>query len=368
MVYADSDVGQDGYSRFYANFSKYGSDRENYAPPGQLLAESGAPWDRVRLQESARIIAHAVENKRARVVDIGCANGTLLVYLSRLGFSDLLGIDPSPVCAANTAANAGIDGMAGSLGGLPPELGAVDVAVLAHVLEHVWDLDGAMRALRQLVVQGGLVYVEVPDASRYGEHLVAPFHDFNTEHINHFSPLTLQSLLARWGFEPVETAAWTVPCSPDARYPVTGGVWRRASGGPDEVVADLTVDATLAERIQAYATDSAELMREFDQQLESALGACEEVVVWGVGELTMKLLREPALARRRLAALVDSSEVKQGLYMQGTEVIGPEQLHSGSSPIVVGSVHHCASIVEAIRGRYGLENPIVTLRSPGSRP
>ena len=35
--------------------------------------------------------------------------------------------------------------------------------------------------MRSLVKPGGLVYIEVPDAARYDEHLVAPFHDFNSK-------------------------------------------------------------------------------------------------------------------------------------------------------------------------------------------
>ena len=51
-----------------------------------------------------------------------------------------------------------------------------------------------MECLTPLLKTDGLLYVEVPDAVAYTEYLYAPFQDFNTEHINHFS----RGLSAPW--------------------------------------------------------------------------------------------------------------------------------------------------------------------------
>ena len=105
----------------------------------------------------------------------------------------------------------GVDAVAGSFLDDDLGLGAFDLVVLSHVLEHVADLGGAASALSRLVAPDGMVYVEVPDAAHYCDHLVAPFHDFNTEHINHFSLTLLDALLVRHGFT-VDLREDTVYC------------------------------------------------------------------------------------------------------------------------------------------------------------
>ena len=57
----------------------------------------------------------------------------------------------------------------------------------------------AIANLRALLQEGGLLYVEVPDARRYAEQVNAPSQDFNCEHINHFSLQCLHNAFARHG-------------------------------------------------------------------------------------------------------------------------------------------------------------------------
>ena len=56
---------------------------------------------------------------------------------------------------------------------------------------------------------GGVVYLDLPDASRYVDPYIAPFEDFSTEHVNHFSPSTLEVLASRCGFTPMFTERFT---------------------------------------------------------------------------------------------------------------------------------------------------------------
>src|SRR5207244_9349160 len=107
------------------------------------------------------------------------------------------GVDPSPRCAATAEAQAGATGLVGSLFALPEGAGEADAVVLSHVLEHVQELRRGVAEARRLLRPGGLLYAEVPDATRYAECLAAPFQDFNTDHVNHFGPASLAGPLAR---------------------------------------------------------------------------------------------------------------------------------------------------------------------------
>lgn len=364
MVYADSTVDQAGYDGFYAQFSKYPDDQNNYLGGGKRLAESGPPWDRARLAETATILARFLPDRATPVLDVGCANGTLLVELRGLGFSSLTGMDPSPEAAANAGANDCIRGVAGSLHARPSDLCGFGAVVVAHVLEHVWDVAGAMSSLREVVAPGGLVYAEVPDAWRYADYLFAPFHDFSTEHINHFSLGTLQSLFARWGFELMDTGSRLVELGPDIPFPVIHGVWRRLQDPAGEDRPPVSTPTDLSSQIRRYITGSNDLLAAFDAHLQAELNGAPDVIVWGVGELTMKLLQLPALEGRNII-LVDSGRTKQGLKVNGLPVVAPSEVADGEIPIVVGSVHHRASIVNGVREQHGLTNRLVTLEGAG---
>lgn len=182
FVYADTRISQHDYDRFYSQFSKYG-DRQTATGGGDTT------WDADRLRHTASYIDSILPDTETRILDIGCANGGLLRALKDLrGEGDrLCGVDPSPICVANTREFQGLESHIGFLPSLPNHLGQFDCVILSHVLEHVSELGSAIENLDSCVRPGGYVYVETPDASRYAEFLAAPFQDFNTEHINHFS-------------------------------------------------------------------------------------------------------------------------------------------------------------------------------------
>ena len=243
----------------------------------------------------------------------------------------------------------------------PADADTFDVVVLSHVLEHIVDVQAAVAGLRALVKPGGLVYIEVPDAARYHEHLVAPFHDFNTEHINHFSGRLLERLLADAGFVTRVPGTKTVMCSPVDPYPAVFGLFEQNPAAATNVTRDPDLDLGVA--IRQYVRDSAALLDEMDARLQSTVGA-GPVVVWGAGQLSMKLLAGP-LRDARIAAIVDSSSDKLGGRFGDVPVIGPEQLDDAVGPdvrILVASIHHQDSIVAAAKAAFPTRE-IVTLRS-----
>ena len=112
-----------------------------------------------------------------------------------LGYQNLLGIDPANICVQNTRSQSSATAMVGSLSKIPENIGKFDLIILSHVLEHVQDLNQAIFEVSNLVSENGSVFVELPDATRYADHVVAPFQEFNTEHINHFSQIGLMNLM-----------------------------------------------------------------------------------------------------------------------------------------------------------------------------
>ena len=351
FVYADTKVTQATYDSYYAELSKYQDLRTS-------SGSGGDPFDRKRLEATARQIVDFLRSPDARILDVGCANGGLLKVLREAGCTSLCGIDPSPACVENTR-SWGIEAYPGTFSRPFPH-GRIDCAVLSHTLEHVHDLNEATRWIGAVLAENGTVYVEVPDATRYVDYLYAPFQEFNSEHINHFSLLSLQRLMSRAGYQMLTAGEKLVPTSNDTNYPAVFGFWRRAK--PGSAMPELTKDDGLQNSLVRYVRESRTLMDRIESQLQKILPRSSPVVVWGTGQLVLKLLVETLLAKAEIAAFVDSNPINQGRVLRGVSVISPEAVRGLAAPIVIGTTLHQRAIVEQIR-RMGLSNEILLLEA-----
>lgn len=352
FVYADTVTTQADYDRFYAQFSKYEDDKTG-------TGGGEKPWDLIRLKATARQIADFLQDTQASILDLGCANGGLLKALQELGFHNLCGVDPSAVCVENVR-RLGIEAHRGSFD-QPLPARQFDCVILSHVLEHIQDLTSAVQSLSSLLVDAptSCVYIEVPDASRYVDYLFAPFQDFNTEHINHFSQVSLTNLLQSVGFAASEWGEKLIESSPNMPYPARYGFWLKS--GPSTRAFTLERDERLVVAIKSYISKSQAIMDGIEAKLQQTLTKSPQVLVWGTGQLALKLLAETSLAQAQIMAFVDGNPINQGKVLRGAPILAPEQIRSLPYPIVLTTILHQQEIVEQIR-RMDLPNSIILLK------
>ena len=359
FVYADTAAPQAAYDALYQAASMY---------QVTITSTGGgeSAWDAERLAQTAQTIATVLSDKKARVLDVGCANGGLLEALRALGYTNLEGLDPAPACVDNTWRR-GFAARTGSLSGIPENPGTFDAVILSHVLEHVRDLEGALTGLRKLLHKNSIVHIEVPDATRYSDFLNAPFQDFNTEHINHFSGICLDNLARQFGLAAiVSPTPKDIRSSADTLYPAVFGIYRPT----DAPTGVLTEDASLKQRIRHYCAASSAMMRSINLHLANELETCPEVVLWGTGQLAMKLLNEEPLRHAHIRACVDASPLNRGKQLRGIPILAPAELTAGDWPIVITSTLHEAAIRRDMQA-LGLTNRVISLRQAhveGVRP
>jgi len=348
FCFADTPVSQPVYDAYYSAMSKYAD--------GATSTGAGlSPWDAGRLDQLAGHVAGFAPDLASRILDVGCAAGGLLAALQARGYTNVCGIDPSPGCVEKARKAAAGRVWTGTLSGFPAGIGTFDGIILSHVMEHVCDARTALERLRGLLNPGGWVYIEVPDATRYEQFLVAPFQDFNTEHINHFSMASLANLFRTCGFIPEVGGTKEIFSAKDMPYPAL--FWfARVAGSPQPIERD----DLLSPALEGYIRASADRMRRLDETIRSALAAHPSVIVWGTGQLTMKLLAETCLREANIEAFVDGNPVNQGKELLGRKVIGGGDLPRGAAPILVCSLINSAAIIQAIRS-LGLTNPVVEL-------
>lgn len=141
-----------------------------------------------RLEFTASTFQRILPNKSASILDMGCANGGLLKSLKQMGYQNLMGIDPSKSCNDHVK-KTGIHCLEGDIFSQSfKQLSMTfDCIILTHVLEHIYDLSAAIANLSSKLNENGILYIEVPDASRYSDLYFVPYYYIDCEHINHFN-------------------------------------------------------------------------------------------------------------------------------------------------------------------------------------
>lgn len=268
---------------------------------------------------------HAPALGRGRLLDVGCSGGDFLAAVGLHGWVRA-GLEPSRAAALRARGQGfAVAQEALEENHLPPEV--FDVVTAFSVLEHVWDVREAVGALERLLAPGGLLVVEVPDATRAPAQ-VAEF--FSVEHLSHFSPGSLTRLLRLFGLrvealERVEGPALLAA----ARKVGREEAWRVS-------VADDRGE--VVEAIERYArereTFEAGLRERFAPWLERWSREGARVAVYGAGEHTRFLLDLLPL-RPHVVALLDGDPRKHGSRVHDLPVHAPEELGSLAVDAVV---------------------------------
>jgi SAM-dependent methyltransferase len=349
LGYADHLPEQAAFDAYYCEMSKY----EHQDQGGQLSA-----YDIRRFADTASLIRSHVAGSGSRILDVGCANGGLLHALRQQGFTDVQGLDPSPVCAETAHRLFGLCVARGTLASAPADLGHFDLVILGVVLEHVRDLASALGQVRRLLSPGGAVYVEVPDASRFTCESDAPFQEFSLEHINFFSPVSLANLMRAAGFEPVFSAQRAaLPGAPMAT-PEVKAMFRRLETWPAPAPEyDTATEPALA----AYISRSEDVERRIHEAIAPWVENRRPIIVWGVGTHTQRLMATSRLAQADIRAFVDSNPRYQGKTISGVPVLAPAALKGRLEPILISSRIFQQEIQEQIRNQLGLTNELILL-------
>jgi SAM-dependent methyltransferase len=337
---------QQVFDVYYRDLSKY-----DYADHGGIEL----PGAERRFQDIAVTLQEFIPNVDSRILEIGSASGQLLRVLRERGYSNLLGADPSPGCVRAAQALYGIPGVVGTIFDLAEPDQPYDFLILVGVLEHIRDLGRAVERFRGLLPQGGRVYLDVPDASRYVASADAPFQEFSVEHINFFSRTSLINLMHARGFRTVASGEVVRP-QHEVTCPGVWGVFEKISG-PQPTERDSVTEAGLRTYIEGCAVEDARVRG----VIERALKPGERMIVWGVGAHTLRLLATRGLDAANIAFFVDSSPKYQRQELCGLPVVAPEEIGNRPEPILISSRGFQAEIRRQIEHGLGLKNRLIVL-------
>jgi len=347
--FADSSADAWAYQEYYGAFS-------HYEDPAIATGGGDEPADWRRIEELAAFLTAQVPND-ARVLDIGCGNGGLLVALRQRGFTNLTGFDPAPACTARIEAQ----GFAACRVALPlndlatirGHLGPFDLIILSHVLEHLYDAQVVVVSLLPLLSRGGFLYLETPDAARYDTDSFPPLYFFDPEHINHFSAESLEYLGATLGLMPKVSGHKSLTLANGSRYPAIFSLFQPG----DVPSAPPTLAGGLYPPLLAYVERSMADMDSLRSRLLALVGENRPFALWGAGSLSQRLVGTSWFPRKSLLAIVDRDHNKQGLAFAGHIIANPE---SGLRGLPDATLVLCAAAIAT----QAIENDYRALRLP----
>ena len=343
FIYADNVLEQSALDAYYAGPTKV----------AQSLRETGeTEANAIRVANTAGIIRRYLKPEHS-LLDIGCGAGRLLEILKSAGFSRVSGLDPSPAAAAIARSRCGVPVAEGSI--FDFEGGAYDFLAACHVLEHIVNLPAFLRRIYGLLGDGGMVYIEVPDAGQF-ERFTDPgsagdwiyirdlFTHFAPEHLNFFSTVSLRNLMTRVGFE-------EALCEPHP-LGVIASVWKRRA---------MPKDAASESAVLRYAAASAAMQEGAVERIRALADSGLEVVVWGAGLHTQRLLASGGLARVNIRQFIDSDPTYQGRTLAGKPITAPGEIVKvpGCPPILISSWKAQSAIRKAVDSMRLPNRPIL---------
>ena len=302
-----------------------------------------------------QIVKNCAANKDSFILDVGCATGGLMKTFISSGYKHVSGISLSSGEVAICRKQGLMATVCDVSNPLPEHL---DLITLSHVLEHVPDPLPFLRNLRRWIKPTGKVYIEVPDATRYGNRFSSICQGFNSEHINHFDLTHLRFILTEAGFN----------CAIGGEYVTEDGypcVWAKCEPCFLEPYSLMGEGECRRWPLQGYVESYCRVLTgqiaRVKQHLQNELYGERKIAIWGMGETTRMLLADGTITFDGVIAATDTNPAYHGKFVHGIYVYPPDKFNPiAQYPIIVCSQTHQRDIVSRIMD-LGMTNSIIAV-------
>lgn len=154
---------------------------------------------RIMLKRKVRLVSRYTRTKPARLLDMGCGTGHFLHEAKEEGFI-VTGIEKDEKAREYAHAGFGLE-VKDEESFWNLESKSFDAITLWHVLEHLEELNESIEKIKSILAPGGTVMIALPNHRSYdAKHYKTFWAAYDVpRHLWHFSPHTVEKLLAKHG-------------------------------------------------------------------------------------------------------------------------------------------------------------------------
>ncbi|MBU1085220.1 MAG: class I SAM-dependent methyltransferase [Candidatus Beckwithbacteria bacterium] len=144
------------------------------------------------------------KNKKIKILDIGCGNGSIMLQLRKMGFTNLYGLEYEKQMFKRTLIeHPGLKIKQGDAQNLVDYAnGFFDVVLSCHVLEHLPFPDKAVSEAVRVLKKGGIFVVGVPNGYHFNDRMIRMIQLLvygKYDHLQRFSKKKIGRLLEKYG-------------------------------------------------------------------------------------------------------------------------------------------------------------------------
>jgi 2-polyprenyl-3-methyl-5-hydroxy-6-metoxy-1,4-benzoquinol methylase len=267
--------------------------------------------------------------KSSKILDVGSSTGHLLYLLKKSGYNKLLGLEPSSQCKKLAWDKFKIEVKTSTISSFK-ETKKYDLIILAMILEHLSDIRNLLSKIKNLTNKNGYVFISVPDAANFHDGFEEAFGEFSVEHINFFSSNYLFNLMEDYSCIYMESKNNNLL-----------SLWKKTD--------------TLRKAVEKYINFSKSKLEAIKRTIDESPS---EILVWGAGSLTQRLLNSTNLQDKTIK-IIDSDSKLWGKSLGGIEIISPKAIKNYKFPILISSYKFREEILENIKSQKFI-NKIIT--------
>jgi len=296
---------------------------------------------------------HKQYKSKIRILDIGCGNGYLLSLFKKNKYKYCYGIEPSKSCSVFAKKKYKIEIVPNTLSEFIIK-DKYDLIIFASVFEHINNLNKNILKVRKLLNDRGIIFISVPDTSKFGQILKEPFLEFSLEHINYFTKNSLNNLLSKHCFRNIVFKSILLK-----NY---GGYALNSLWMKMKQPLKMNKSKSDIKKIESYINKSELKLENIKSKINKLVKTQEKIIIWGTGSLTSRLLATTNLIKTNIQFFIDSDINKQNREINNIKIQSPNLLKKNiKKTLFISSFVHLKEIEKIARNTYKFTGKIIKI-------